>query len=265
MSDKCPVCGAPLKKGKCEYCGYEASQAATNANQPVKDVHIYHHVYGDPEYKKPSVWLYVCAVLMPYIAFFIVLFSKKYSPKTRRNFLIACGIWSIIVFTGARREGKNGGSDASPTPSAESNSVWAADITPIENFDYYLDGNEIYLKDYEGRDKKVRIASTYTIDGNSYNVVSLDGTFALERVTSVIIPEGVISISDNVLNSSGVEFVYIPSTLPEITNNFLRYFHDAEKIYYGGSEEQWNSLVTTERSEIDVKQIIFDADPNSLK
>ena len=43
------------------------------------------------------------------------------------------------------------------------------------------------------------------------------------------------------------------------------YFHNAEKIYYGGTEEQWESLCTVDRSRIDVVQIICNANPNNLE
>lgn len=26
MDNKCPICGAPMKEGKCSYCGYEAAE-----------------------------------------------------------------------------------------------------------------------------------------------------------------------------------------------------------------------------------------------
>lgn len=147
-----------------------------------------------------------------------------------------------------------------------SSSVWLEGYTNLDEFEYYVDGNEIFLTDFDSREKKVRINSTYKIDGNIYHVVSLDGAFTLGSVTSVIIPEGVRSISNHEFNSCGIKFLYLPSTLQDIGDDtFWWYFHNVEKIYYGGSEEQWNQLCAVERSEIEVKQIIFDANPNDLK
>lgn len=83
-------------------------------------------------------------------------------------------------------------------------------------------------------------------------VVALeDATFLFSNVTSVIVPEGVTHLDDNTFNTSGVKFVYLPSTLTEINDNFLSYFHDGDKLYYGGTQDQWDSLVTAERSDID--------------
>ena len=40
---------------------------------------------------------------------------------------------------------------------------------------------------------------------------------------------------------------------------------NVEKIYYGGTEEQWSNFCTVDRSRLDVVQIICNADPNGLK
>lgn len=94
-------------------------------------------------------------------------------------------------------------------------------------------------------------------------VVSFDGTFALHRVTSVIIPDGTRHISDNIFSNFGIEYVYLPASLEEFKG--WSYFHNVEKIYYGGTEEQWSNFCTVDRSRLDVVQIICNADPNGLK
>ena len=93
-------------------------------------------------------------------------------------------------------------------------SIWAKETTPIEEFDYYIDGNNIYLKDYKGHSRKIKISSTYSINGNDYNVVEFsNGLFALGHVYSVILPEGLTKMPSNTFNSCGIKYVYIPSTL----------------------------------------------------
>ncbi len=143
------------------------------------------------------------------------------------------------------------------------NSIWAKDYTSIEDFDYYIDGNNIYIKEYKGKSKKVKISSTYTIDGAEYNVVEFtEGVFALKNVYSIILPEGLISMANNTFNSCGVKYVYIPSTLEKEDESygFYDYFNDVEKIYYGGTEEQWADITNNvERSKIDAVQIICNA------
>ena len=143
--------------------------------------------------------------------------------------------------------------------SIESNSIWASSYADLDDFEYYIDGNEIYIKDYRGSSKKVRINSSYDVEGTAMNVVSFDGTFALDSVTSVIIRY----VSNNIFNSCGIEFVYLPASLEEFKG--WSYFHNVEKIYYGGTEEQWSSFCTVDRSKLDVVQIICNTNPNELK
>lgn len=145
----------------------------------------------------------------------------------------------------------------------KSNSIWASTYADINDFKYYIDGNEIYIKDYTGSDKKVRINLSYDIEGTTMSVVSFDGTFALDSVTSVIIPDGTRHMSNNVFNSCGIKYVYLPASLTEF--NGWSYFHNVEKIYYGGTEEQWSTFCTVDRSRLDVVQIVCNADPNDLK
>ena len=78
------------------------------------------------------------------------------------------------------------------------------------------------------------------INGETCTVVSLDTTFALDSVISVVVPEGVRSMSNNVFNSCGLKFVYLPSTLTDF--NGWDYFHELKKLYYGGTEDQWKNL-----------------------
>lgn len=146
--------------------------------------------------------------------------------------------------------------------------IWASEITPIDNFEYYLDGEFVYIKDYKGKDKKVWIDSSYEIDGQNYSVIEFkDGVFALDNIDSAILPEGLIDLPKNTFNSCGVKNVYIPSTLnmAESSKTFLGYFHNVETINYGGSEEQWNNFIgDTKREDIDAKVIKYDVSINEL-
>lgn len=149
------------------------------------------------------------------------------------------------------------------TDDIDEESAWAESYTALSDFKYFIDGDEIYLKDYKGSESKVYINSSYDVDGTSKRVVSLDGTFALDRVSSVIIPDGVKSMSNNVFNSCGVEYVYLPASLTQFDG--WSYFHDVKKIYYGGTEEQWEKLCTVERSDVDAEQIICNTNIEDLK
>ena len=37
-----------------------------------------------------------------------------------------------------------------------------------------------------------------------------------------------------------------------------------EKIYYGGSESDWKKLCKVDRSDVDVKEIVYNADSSKL-
>lgn len=66
-------------------------------------------------------------------------------------------------------------------------------------------------------DKKVRIGTEYVIDGKTYIVDGkIEGLFAHQSVTSVIIPEGITEMENNTFNSCGVDYVYIPKSLVSV-------------------------------------------------
>lgn len=140
--------------------------------------------------------------------------------------------------------------------------VWPSTYASLEDFDYYVEGGEIYLENYHGDSEKVRIASTYVINGETCTVVSLDTTFALDSVISVVVPEGVRSMSNNVFNSCGLKFVYLPSTLTDF--NGWDYFHELKKLYYGGTEDQWKNLYDGKKA-LDAEQIITGANADQLR
>jgi hypothetical protein len=200
-------------------------------------------------------------LLLPFIILFWPISLSVWFWKTsafrlgkKGRAVILCIFWVFIVAELLLYEG---------VFDADSDSVWATSYVELSDFEYYIDGNEIYLKDYTGHRKKVRVRSSYDVEGTSMNVVSFDGTFALDSVSSVIIPDGTRYMSNNVFNSSGVQYVYLPASLEEFKG--WSYFHNVEKIYYGGTENQWETLCTVERSRLDVVQIICNANPDDLQ
>jgi hypothetical protein len=149
------------------------------------------------------------------------------------------------------------------------NSIWASDYTDISEFDYYLDGDQIYLKKYNGDSTKVKIKSSYEIEGKQYKVISFsEGVFAFKDVDSVILPDSLETMPDNTFNSCDLKCVYIPASLHKNKSGyaFYCYFHDVDTIYYGGNEEQWKVLTdNTDRKDIDAKQIKYNVNINDLK
>ena len=165
-------------------------------------------------------------------------------------------IWAFKA--GAISNCLNGTSNA--TNSAKS--VWAEKVTPLSDFDYYIDEDKIILEDYKGRGKTIWISDSYKIGGKTYPVIALDGTFTLKSITSVIVPEGVTTIVDHTFNSCGVKYLYLPSTLVDFKG--WSYFHDGDKLFYGGTERQFDEIYTRGRHSLDFEEIIYNADPNNL-
>ena len=144
-----------------------------------------------------------------------------------------------------------------------SDSVWADSVTPITSFDYYVDGDYVFLKDFTGREKKVWIGTIYRIGDKDYIVAdTIEDLFVFSHATSVILPDGIKHMPNNTFNSCSVKYLYIPKTLQPDDNSysFYDYFHGMEKIYYGGNEAEWAVLTkNAKRSDIDVKEIVYNS------
>lgn len=261
---KCNSCGAPVENGKCTYCGkvFTIVEDENARMQPKRNV-----VQKNPFYKED--WFCILMLLFAFpFGLFLMFYYKKFNKQVRfcvTSFFVFLMLISMVAnllnidsYSDKNINNRN--------KKEKVESVWLDGYTSLDEFEYYVEGNEIFLTDFNSNKKKVRINSSYEIDGKTYHVVSLDGVFTLGSVTSVIIPEGVRNISNHEFNSCGIKFLYLPSTLQDIGDDtFWWYFHDVEKIYYGGSEEQWNQLCAVERSKIEVEQIIFDTNTDDLK
>lgn len=109
-------------------------------------------------------------------------------------------------------------------------SEWGNAFTPISDFRYTIDNDNITLVRYEGDDTQIILSPTYTLDGADYSLISMgdDACFLSEGyITSVIIPEGVEEIGTSCFNScASLERIYLPSTLKEIPSAFFTYFDD---------------------------------------
>ena len=196
---------------------------------------------------------------------------KEKGKKEEILFAKSLIVITAIIMIGAIYYGKNmianfqnnKNIENSTTKSTTDNSIWAKEYTSIEEFDYYIDENNIYIKEYKGNSKKVKIKSKYEINGKKHKVKKFtEGVFAVSDVDSVILPEGLTYIASNTFNSCGIKYVYIPSTLKPVDEgyNFYNYFYEVEKIYYGGTKEQWKKLTNNEkRTNIDAKEIIYNA------
>lgn len=278
---KCKNCGATLevssdvKEAKCKYChttfkiddevkhikydnaeqsGYEFEKGRMRAQQESNHNEKLNTSSNEQPNKKYTFWLIMAWIcFFPFMITYYIIKSDKLNTKKKAIILIV--MWTLFIAIAYSNE--------------DSNVVWSKECTDINDFDYYIDKDNIILKDYDASSDNIKICSNYTIDNKQYNVTSFsEGIFALDNVDSVILPEGLKSMPDNTFNSSNVKYVYIPKTLEKSNNNygFYKYFSDVEKIYYGGSEEEWKTLTNnTAREDIDAKEIIYNANIDDLK
>lgn len=119
----------------------------------------------------------------------------------------------------------------------DNNSIWATEYTPISDFRYTVDESkhEITLVRYEGDDKKIMLSPVYILDGEEYELVSMgdDACFLSETdISSVYIPDGVVSIGDSCFNSCArLEHVRLPKTIKKFGSAFFTYFDDYEVVF----------------------------------
>lgn len=203
---KCNSCGAPVENGKCTYCGkvFTIVEDENARMKPKGNV-----VQKNPFYKEDWFCIFMLLFAFPF-GLFLMFYYKKFNKQVRFCVTSLFGflmLFSMVVnFFNVENNSDANINERNKKEKVES--VWLEGYTNLDEFEYYVDGDEIFLTDFDSREKKVRINSTYKIDGNIYHVVSLDGVFTLDNVTSVIIPEGVRSLARNEFNSCGVEFLY---------------------------------------------------------
>lgn len=287
---RCPQCGGNLevfdnvKQAHCPFCnsdvliddevnhiqfdnsaaaGYEFEMGRIKAQREVaRQQAEYEHerILAQQEYdrkqKNLKWWILGWIFVFPIPLTILLVKTKKLNPIVKA--ILIAVLWVAVIIFGA----VNAKNKPNDPDQLTQDTIWTDTYNTIEDFDYYIDGDSIVLTDYHSSNKKVNIASTYKIDGRKLKVTSLDGTFALDSVSSAIVPEGVTGMSDNVFNSCGIKYLYLPSTLKDF--NGWNYFHDGEKLYYGGSEKQFKQLFKGDRKDIDFKEIIYDADPDKI-
>lgn len=186
-------------------------------------------------------------------------FKKPVKPGKKAVILAVAGcMWAVLItiifFSGALNGGKEENTD--------DGSIWATAYTSLDDFEYYIGDDGIHLKDCESGSRKIWIAGTYQYEGKTMPVASIEGGMFFSRCDSIIISEGISKIDNAAFNSCGVKNVYLPKTLVDFSG--WSYFHDGEKLYYGGSKEQWNGIFKGNREDIDFVEIVFNADLREL-
>lgn len=126
--------------------------------------------------------------------------------------------------------------------SSEQTAKWADSPTPLTDFESTVDGNILYLKSYTGDNPNIWIDSQYSVDGATYSVSLEDMSLMGTKVKSVILSDGITSTAPAIFNSTPIERIYIPLSLSPIYDNTLAYIDNSlTEIYYGGTEDQWDS------------------------
>lgn len=119
-------------------------------------------------------------------------------------------------------------------------------ITPLQDFDYIINGTTLVLNKYKGENSIINIANEYEVDGTTYKIDNVEGSMFLGMsVKTVIFSDGIQGISHAFFNSSKVEKIYIPTSFTNIYDDTLAYIsRSLTDIYYGGTQEQWNQIFT---------------------
>ena len=175
------------------------------------------------------------------------------APKKKKKGHCGTFLWVIIILVVLGSVfGNKDKKKTSDEIIEKDGTIWSNIETPLSQFEYYANGNDLYITKHIGESQKIKIAQEY--DGKK--VVGIeDATFFSSDAVSVIIPEGVTKMEDTVFNSCDIEYMYLPSTLQNINEKFWGYMHDIKELYYGGTQEQWNEICNIPRGELEASEM----------
>lgn len=238
---------------KCKKCGFE------NNNNNKFCINCGEMLTQNPQkwYQRTVFTVIMLILFFPVGLVLMWMYRKNWKTVIKSIITAVC---VILIFPSVFGNEYN-----SPDRKSE-NTIWATTPTDIEDFDYYMDGDDIFIQKYKGNDDSIYVASKYEIDGKEFSVSELqDGSFLFSDAESVILENGISSLDNNTFNSCDVRHLYLPSSLEAKDASFWTYFHDVEDIYYGGSNEQWNEICTVPREDLDVKQIYCNVSIDDLE
>ncbi len=184
------------------------------------------------------------------------------APKKKKKCHCGTFLWVIIILVVLGSVfGNKDKKKTSDEIIEKDGTIWSNIETPLSQFEYYANGNDLYITKHIGESQKIKIAQEY--DGKK--VVGIeDATFFSSDAVSVIIPEGVTKMEDTVFNSCDIEYMYLPSTLQNINEKFWGYMHDIKELYYGGTQEQWNEICNIPRGELEASEMYCDVTIEAL-
>lgn len=184
------------------------------------------------------------------------------APKKKKKDHCGTFLWVIIILVVLGSVfGNKDKKKTSDEIIEKDGTIWSNIETPLSQFEYYANGNDLYITKHIGESQKIKIAQEY--DGKK--VVGIeDAIFFSSDAVSVIIPEGVTKMEDTVFNSCDIEYMYLPSTLQNINEKFWGYMHDIKELYYGGTQEQWNEICNIPRGELEASEMYCDVTIEAL-
>lgn len=125
----------------------------------------------------------------------------------------------------------------------------------IDDFEYRIEGNTIYLIRYKGKDDRVELETSYIVDGVRYQS-DISSFSAYGGYTKLIIHEGFSEVETPIFNSSDVREVFFPRSMVRVYDYTLAYMHNGDnkrnKIFYSGTQEEWlNIFAKYQRTKIE--------------
>lgn len=144
--------------------------------------------------------------------------------------------------------GGNNNNEATLSNVSESSKTAQVEETPessdINNFSYNVQEDKVLLEEYEGEASTLVIEDEYVIEGTSYQTDLSSFQVSANSVKTLLIKEGITELKNSIFNGSNVETLYLPKSLTYIYDDTLAYLNsDHIDLYYGGTEEEWMSIL----------------------
>lgn len=120
----------------------------------------------------------------------------------------------------------------------------------IDEFDYEISGNEVFLHSFKGKNEILEIKSSYNIGGIDYktNLSNYQVGIGNSNIKTVILAEGITEVSKAIFNSSDVKKVFFPGSMTNVYDYTLSYlqpdYGELIQIYYAGTQEEWEQIFT---------------------
>lgn len=253
LATSCPYCGLIIKRNQEKENKFVERQIddTEGGKQYKQSKNNYEKI---PFYKRNWFIVIMCIIFAP-IGIALLWIQKKPKNKIARIIItILLCIWFLLVVGDDEKH-------TSKEVTEEGETVWEKEPTALNEFEYYVNGDEIHITKHVGDSQKLNISSNY----EGKKVVGFEGApFMGSDAISAIIPEGTKSMENNTFNSCDIEYLYLPSTLDDIEDGFWSYFHGVKELYYGGNQEQWDSICSEFRKNLDVQEIYCNVNIENL-